>query len=281
MENGFQNNALQVSAIAIGTVTPRVLLFWGIDSTYADPSGVFTSLPLFSAQSASPNILVYNSFNVGFSFPSTSPITGLYVVYMTLGATGVAEGTIAHNLPAYTGKTVYCSYDTTNKRIVCTNVGAFINTSYRYFISGKAFFAFGTSSPVTFGGVSITPIVYSNAGTQIAGPQLYTALAGQSINLVVSQEFLDTAGYHNTGLFKIGNAQVVSYYDDESLSSTANAVQGFLQGTNSSVGVIPDLGTSQQLLFLLNTPTAQVTNGANTATNYTISLMFNSKVVGF
>lgn len=178
MENGFKNNALQVSAIAISTVTPRVLLFWGIESTYAEPNGVFSSLPLFSAQSASPNILVYNSFNVGFSFPSTSPITGLYVVYMTLGATGVAEGTIAHNLPAYTGKTVYCSYDTTNKQIICTNVGAFINTGYRYFISGKAFFAYGTTSPVSFGGVSITPIVYSNSGSQISGPQLYTALTG-------------------------------------------------------------------------------------------------------
>ena len=74
---------------------------------------------------------------------------------------------------------------------------------------------------------------------------------------------------------------MVSYYDDLSLSSTANAVQGFLQGTNSSIGIIPDLGTSQQLLFLLNTPTAQVSSGSNAASDYTINLMFNSQVIGF
>ena len=118
LENGFQNNALTVSKITINTVSPRVLLFWGIDSTFTD-SGITTALPLFKAQSATPNILPYNSFNIGFSFSQTSPITGRYIVYVSIGATGVAEGTIAHNLPAYTGTTVYCYYDTTNKRIVC------------------------------------------------------------------------------------------------------------------------------------------------------------------
>lgn len=90
---------------------------------------------------------------------------------------------------------------------------------------------------------------------------------------------LDTAGYHNTGSYKIGNAQVVSYYDDKTLSSTANAVEGFLQGTNSSVGIIPDLGVSQQLLFLLKTSTADISSGAGT--EYTIELMFNSHVISF
>lgn len=97
----------------------------------------------------------------------------------------------------------------------------------------------------------------------------------------ISQEFLDTSGYHNTGTRKIGNAQVVSYYDDLTLSSTANGIQGFLQGSNSSVGVIPDLGTSQQLLFLLNTPTASIYNASNGATDFTIQLLFNSYVIGF
>ena len=108
------------------------------------------------AASSSPNILPYNSFNIGFSFTETSPIAGQYIVYVTLEATGVAEGSIAHNLPAYTGSTVYCSYDTTNKWIACKNVGAFINTEYRYFVSGKAFFGSTTTSPIsTFGAISI------------------------------------------------------------------------------------------------------------------------------
>lgn len=74
---------------------------------------------------------------------------------------------------------------------------------------------------------------------------------------------------------------MVSYNDDLSLSSTANAVQGFLQGTNSSIGIIPDLGTSQQLLFLLNTPTGSISSGSVASTSYTINLMFNSQVISF
>ena len=93
----------------------------------------------------------------------------------------MAEGTIAHNLPAYTGQTVYCSYDTGNKRIVCKNVGAFINTAYRYFVSGKAFFDSTTAASIsTFAGVSIFPVVYDNAGVQVTTPVLYNDLAGQS-----------------------------------------------------------------------------------------------------
>jgi hypothetical protein len=78
-ENGKVNNALQVSLININTISPRVLLFWGIDGTYTD-STFITPLPLFRAAAASPNIFQYNSFNIGFSFPATSPITGQYIV---------------------------------------------------------------------------------------------------------------------------------------------------------------------------------------------------------
>ena len=91
---------------------------------------------------------------------------------------------------------------------------------------------------------------------------------------------MDTAGYHNTGSRKIGNAQVVSYYDDQTLSSTANAMSGFLTGTNSSVGIIPDLGVSQQLLFLLKTTTSDTSTGIG-ATDYTTELIFNSEVITF
>jgi hypothetical protein len=181
-------------------------------------------------------------------------------------------------LPAYSGTSVYCYYS--SPKIICNNVGAFINTGYRYFISGKAFFSSSTASSLTFGAVDITPVVYDNNGNLINTPKLYTSLSGITIAVATSQEFLDTSGYHNTGLFQIGNAQVVSYYDDESLSSTANGIQGFLKGTNSTIGVVPDLGTTQQLLFLLNTPTANLINGLNVKT-YTINLMFNNGVIGF
>jgi hypothetical protein len=70
---------------------------------------------------------------------------------MTIGAQGVLEGSIVHNLPPYSGMTVYCSY--INTYILCKNVGAFINTNYRYWISGKAFFSMSTANTITFGGV--------------------------------------------------------------------------------------------------------------------------------
>ena len=73
----------------------------------------------------------------------------------------------------------------------------------------------------------------------------------------------------------------MSYYDDNTLSSTANAISGLMTGTNSSIGVIPDLGVSQQLLFLLKTTTADISAGSNAATDYTIELMVNSMVIDF
>jgi len=73
---------------------------------------------------------------------------------MYLGATGFLEGSVAHNLPAYTGLKVYCDYDTTSKYLLCYNVGPFINTNYRYFISGKAFYNSASGSSVSgFGNV--------------------------------------------------------------------------------------------------------------------------------
>jgi len=75
-----------------------------------------------------------------------------------LGAQGVLEGSIAHNFPAYSSQKVYCYYSTT--KIICNNVGAFINTYSRYWISGKAFFSSGAGNSIIFGEISILPIVY-------------------------------------------------------------------------------------------------------------------------
>ena len=82
------NNALQVNKISVLTTTNRVKLFWGIDATYTDATFT-TPLPIFRAVSVTPNILQYNSFDIGFSFTSTSPINGRYIVKMTINAKGV------------------------------------------------------------------------------------------------------------------------------------------------------------------------------------------------
>lgn len=40
--------------------------------------------------------------------------------------------------------------------------------------------------------------------------------------------------------YKIGVAKIVSYADDGTLSSTAHAMNNFLRGTNSTIGIVPD-----------------------------------------
>jgi hypothetical protein len=156
-------------------------------------------------------------------------------------------------------------------------------TSYRYFISGKTFFAFGTVSPITtFGDIAIYPVAYDSTGTSLS-VSLYTALTpAQSITLKPSKSYLDLDGatsYHDTADFKIGNAQVISMKDDKTLSSTANAMKDFFTGTNNTIGIVPDLGTSQQLVFLLQTNTAtDITGGTDF---YTMDLLYNNKVIGF
>lgn len=111
---------------------------------------------------------------------------------------------------------------------------------------------------------------------------LYTPLTpGTSINLKVSKSFLDTddsISYHDTNDFKIGNAQVVSMPDDKTLSSTARAMKSFFSGTNNTVGVVPDLGSSQQLVFLIQTKTTDLSGSSQ---KYTMNLLYNNKVIGF
>lgn len=142
-------------------------------------------------------------------------------------AQGILEGSLVHNFPAYGNEKVFCHYETT--QIHCENVGAFIDTNYRYFISGKAYFnSATTSSLTTFGDISIVPIVKDSVGVELP-VTLYQDLApGTAITVKQSRGYLDTDGtkaYHNTNTFKMGNAQVISMNDDLTLSSTANAMK--------------------------------------------------------
>ena len=61
-----------------------------------------TNIPLGVYKgSASGNVGPFNSFNIGFYVDEASPINGKYRMVMHLGATGILEGSLAHNLPAY------------------------------------------------------------------------------------------------------------------------------------------------------------------------------------
>lgn len=88
---------------------------------------------------------------------------------------------------------------------------------------------------------------------------------GTGIVLQPSKSYLDLDGatsYHDTNDFKIGNAQVISMPDDKTLSSTANAMKSFFGGSNNTVGIVPDLGSSQQLVFLIQTQLAHISGAS-------------------
>lgn len=160
MENGYDSDALTVDPIDIEDPgSTRLYILWGIESDYTDAEVSDLSLGFYKASGS--NIGPFNSFNAGFEFSETSPIDGRYRVSMKLGATGFLEGSIAHNLPPYSDLEVYCHYNTVTEKLICENVGPFINTGYRYFISGKVYFDSGTASSISdFGDVEIDPIVY-------------------------------------------------------------------------------------------------------------------------
>lgn len=198
---------------------------------------------------------------------------------MTLSADGILEGSIVHNLPAASGKSVYCSY--TSPSIICQNVGAFINTNFRYFISGKAYYSSSTPSTLTtFGDVQILSVVYDTSGNLLSSVSLFSNfVSGESVTVTASEEFLDSGGWHSTSN-RQGYTRIVSYADDLTLSSTANAISGYYTGSNATVGIIPDLANSQQLLFLLNVPITKMDTGASNNA-YTMKILYNSKVIGF
>jgi hypothetical protein len=100
----------------------------------------------------------------------------------------------------------------------------------------------------------------------------------------VSKEFLDLSsspgGFHYRNAFQFGNAKVVSARDDGTLSSTANAMLDVLSGTNTTIGVAPDLGVSQQLLFIMKVANADIGTSGN-GRNFMTKIMYNNKVIGF
>lgn len=58
-----------------------------------------------------------------------------------------------------------------------------MNINYRYWISGKACFNSLTASTISFGSVTIIPVVYSNTGTLVSNTFLYNSLPGETITV--------------------------------------------------------------------------------------------------
>jgi len=51
-------------------------------------------------------------------------------------------------------------------------------------------------------------------------------------------------------------------------------------GTNTTIGIVPDLGVSQQLLFMMKAANADIGVSAN-GRSFVTKILYNSQVVGF
>lgn len=73
------------------------------------------------------------------------------------------EDSIVTNLPVIKGKEkVVCYFE--EGKIVCKNVGAFLDQSIDYFIAAKVYYDDKATDPTNFGGIDIKSIVYDVKG---------------------------------------------------------------------------------------------------------------------
>ena len=56
-------------------------------------------------------------------------------------------------------------------------------------------------------------------------------------------------------------------------------MKDFMTGSNSTIGIVPDLGITQQLLFLMNVDTASMSGGSGN--DFQMRILYNNKAIGF
>ena len=105
------------------------------------------------------------------------------------------------------------------------------------------YFSNTAAAPTTFGNILIQTVAYKTDGTSITGVSIFKELIGDAVTLFTNDEYLDTAGWHAPGSL-MGTTQIVSAYDDDSLSATPSAIQGFLYGGQSTPGIVPPSSSS-------------------------------------
>lgn len=57
-------------------------------------------------------------------------------------------------------------------------------------------------------------------------------------------------------------------------------MKDFMTGTNSTVGIVPDLGVAQQLLFLMKVDSTSM-SGSGSGNDYQTRVLYNNKVIKF
>ncbi|KAL4476525.1 hypothetical protein ABPG74_010258 [Tetrahymena malaccensis] len=275
MEKGRLALALRVTQVQIQV--QKIQYLWGVDQN----ESIFSPYKLFKAASATPLAGPINSFQIYFTIPTIVPEGSNLTLSLETDSTGCLEHSIITNLPVQTGKQKVSCYFTIVSSlgyIKCVNIGAFQDPSIQYFIAAKVYYANTAPDPVNFGGISIKSVVSDASGNPIPNTNLFGDALGQKITLQANSEYLDTSGWHSSAAWSLGTTQIISTPDDGTLSGVPNGINALLTGQLNTVGIVPSLQTSQQLIFFLKVTPAQIGVDGN---YYRMSILYNPSVVKY
>ncbi|KAL4473220.1 hypothetical protein ABPG72_015601 [Tetrahymena utriculariae] len=275
MEKGRLALALRVTQVQI--YVQKIQYLWGVDQN----ESIFSPYKLFKAASATPLAGPINSFQIYFTIPTIIPEGSNLTLSLETDSTGCLEHSIITNLPIQSGKQKVSCYFTTISLlgyIKCVNIGAFQDPSIQYFIAAKVYYSSTAADPVNFGGISITSVVQDASGSPIPNINLFGDALGQKITLQANTEYLDTTGWHSSTAWSLGTTQIISTPDDGTLSGVPNGINALLTGQLNTVGIVPSLQTSQQLIFFLKVTPAQTGTDGN---YYRMSILYNPSVVKY
>ena len=268
--------------------TLHLKFLWGLEQTIAGYSHLVPYNKIFKQSSAGITGPL-NSLYIGFTVQQPCPISSVLKIRVQIGATGILEGSIVTNLPQFSSSSTLsssqsndCYYDSVLKEVVCMNVGAFLDTTIEYFVAVKAFYDSTTGATVTnYGQVTVESIING-----VRSESIYNLLAGTTVNVYQNTEFMDTAGWHSRTAFGFGSTQIVTAAEDTTqfLKATPLAITGFLSSGASAVGVVPQDGTVQQLLYFIKADETALCGGPGTCgTNayMRMNVLFNPRIVQF
>ncbi|EAR88266.2 transmembrane protein, putative (macronuclear) [Tetrahymena thermophila SB210] len=275
MEKGRLALALRVTQVQIQV--KKIQYLWGVDQK----ESIFSPYKLFKAASATPLAGPINSFQIYFTIPTIVPEGSDLTLSLETDSTSCLEHSIITNLPVQSGKQKVSCYFTivsTLGYIKCVNIGAFQDPSIQYFIAAKVYYANSAPDPVNFGGISIKSVVLDGNGQPIPNINLFGDALGQKITLQANTEYLDTSGWHSSAAWSLGTTQIISTPDDGTLSGVPNGINALLTGQLNTVGIIPSLQTSQQLIFFLKVTPSQIGTDNN---YYRMSILYNPSVVKY
>ncbi len=151
----------------INIIAGRIKYMWGLDST-EQISTEINNFPfqIFRETNVGTSRLgPINSLYISFSLAQSVPDGTTFKITLTVGATGILEGSIVTNLPGIINvnsastlpsrpRCYYASPD-----IICKDVGALNKKNYEYFIAFKGFYDSSISSINNYGQVVITSVV--------------------------------------------------------------------------------------------------------------------------